>query len=174
VHAAEVSQGPAKRASERGGIRGGLHHFFRANVDGGRTNAVESGMQLRARLVAEFQRRRRRNSRYSLRAFAQSLETHHSTVARILHGERRPSGPTIDRICRRLGLDEREVARSRAAEHAQSIVQLVTRTDFRPDCRWIATMTGIALDDVNRALHLLLQERRLLMNTTTRWTVNES
>lgn len=42
----------------------------------------------RARLRQEFESRRRKNPRYSLRALAMFLNTDHSTLAQILRGAR--------------------------------------------------------------------------------------
>ena len=57
-------------------------------------------------------------------------------------------------------------------EDARRIIQLVTTPGFRPDCRWIAVKTGVDVDNVNRALHMLIHHRRLVMNTSEQWTVN--
>src|SRR5271168_1005637 len=49
--------------------------------------AVEPGF--RAKLAEQFEARRERNPRYSLRAFAAFLGADHSTLSRILRGARR-------------------------------------------------------------------------------------
>ena len=36
---------------------------------------------------------------------------------------------------------------------------------FRPNSRWLATMTGVPVDEINRALHHLLYQRRLTMGS---------
>jgi hypothetical protein len=45
--------------------------------------------RFRDRLEAEFQARRAKNARYSLRAFARFLHGEHSTLSQILRGSRR-------------------------------------------------------------------------------------
>ena len=103
-------------------------------------------MEIRDRLRAEFARRVERNPRYSQRAFARLLSLHHTTPA--------------------------EVRAARLAEDARRVLNLALAHDFRPDCRWIAMKSGVDLDNVNRALHLLIHERRLVMTSPTKWTVN--
>ena len=78
----------------------------------------------------------------------------------------------IAHVCARLGCSPAEVVAARLAEDARRILPLVSAPDFRPDCRWIAMKSGVDLDNVNRALHLLIHERRLVMSSPTRWTVN--
>jgi len=59
------------------------------------------------------------------------------------------------------------------AEDARRVLHAVRLPDFRPDCRWIAIQSGVDLDDVNRALHLLIHERRLVMSSPTSWMVTD-
>lgn len=42
-----------------------------------------------------------------------------------------------------------------------------------PSSRWIATRTGLSIDDVNVALQLLLHTRRVEMTSTNTWTSEE-
>ena len=128
-------------------------------------------MDLRSRLTTELNRRLERNPRYSVRAFARSLALHHTTVVRLVRGTRRASGPLLNRIGRRLGLSDSEVVSMRREEVAARVLEAVQLPDFRADCRWIAMKTGVELDDVNRALHFLIYERRLEMSSPSPWTV---
>jgi hypothetical protein len=126
-------------------------------------------MDLCALLVAELQQRRRRNPRYSMRAFARRLGTHHTTLSLVMQRRRRLTPRAVRQLGARLGLSPAEVADACLGENARSILRLVADHRFRPDSRWIATMTGITLDEVNRALHWLLHERRLAMESFDRW-----
>ena len=128
-------------------------------------------MDFRARLQGELGRRIARNPRYSKRAFARTLGLHNSTLTRVLDGSRGLSRPLLRRIGARLGLSPVEVQAAQVAEDARKILNVITSPDFRPDCRWIAMKSGVELDDVNRALHWLIHERRLVMSCATRWTV---
>ena len=128
-------------------------------------------MDLRTRLKSEYERRTGRNPRYSLRAFARSLSLHHTTLARLFKGMRHASPPLVNRLGRRLGLTRDELQLMQQREIALRVLAAARSPDFRADCRWIAMKAGVELDDVNRALHLLIHERRLIMSSSTSWTV---
>lgn len=128
-------------------------------------------MDLRTRLKDEFARRRARNPRYSLRAFARAMSLHHSAMSRILRGERGLSRDMLDRLTIRLGLSLGEARDARAVEEARKVLQLAASPAFRPDCRWIAMQAGIELDDVQRAVHRLVHDGRLVMQSSSTWTV---
>ena len=59
-------------------------------------------------LRADFEERRRKNPRYSLRAMASKLELNSATVVRIMNGKRNVSKNLIPRFVVYLGLRERE------------------------------------------------------------------
>lgn len=128
-------------------------------------------MDLRILLHDELARRRARNPRYSMRAFARSMSLHHTAISRILRGNRGLSREMLDRLTTRLGLSPAEARDARAVENARRVLLLASSPAFRPDCRWIAMQVGIELDDVNRALHRLLHEGRLVMHSPATWTV---
>ena len=151
-----------------------MRHFLRRAARRGltgRPGAPSVGrMDLRALLGAELRRRRERNPRYSLRAFARTLGTHHSTLSQLLAHRRRLTPRAIRRLGGRLGLAPPQLDAAGVAENAAAVLRLLRDGRLRPDSRWIATMTGIPLDDVNVALHHLLQQRRLAMHTAHTWT----
>src|SRR5262249_5964356 len=60
-------------------------------------------------LQRELNRRRARNPRYSLRAFANALGTHHSTLSQMMQARRRLTTRTIRRFGQRLGLSAPEI-----------------------------------------------------------------
>src|SRR5438309_11270779 len=113
-------------------------------------------MDLRACIEQRLRERQRRNPRYSLRAFAQSLGTHHTVLSQILRRQRRLTARTIQRIGVPLGLTANEICECCLTEHCDAILGIVGDPRFRADARWLATMTGIALTDVQAALHWLL------------------
>ena len=127
-------------------------------------------MDLSALLGDELRRRRQRNPRYSLRAFARTLGTHHSTLSRIMERRRRLTPRAIRALGARLGLTPAQIDDACVRENAGRILHLVADRRFRADTRWLAVMAGLPIDDVNRALHLLLYERRLTMRSTRTWT----
>jgi transcriptional regulator with XRE-family HTH domain len=114
-------------------------------------------------LQSELDRRRARNPRYSLRAFANALRLDHSTLSQLLRAKRRATPRTIRRLGQVLQLDAATIDLHCAAEHDQLVLGVVRRPHFRADCRWIASQAGIPLDSVNLALHRLLAARKLVM-----------
>ena len=129
-------------------------------------------MGIRDRLKLGFAKRVERNPRYSFRAYARSLSIHHATLKRVLDGSRGLSPAALAAICTKVGYSPDEIRAARIDEDARKILQLVVNPDFRPDCRWIAVKSGVDVDNVNRALHALIYQRRLTMSTPERWTVN--
>ena len=107
-----------------------------------------------------------------MRAFARSLALHHTTLMRLVNGSRRASRPLVNRLARRLGLSTPDAEVLQRQEIALRVLAAAQLPDFRADCRWIAMKTGVELDDVNRALHLLIHERRLVMSSPTSWSIN--
>jgi hypothetical protein len=127
-------------------------------------------MDLCELLGTELRRRRERNPRYSLRAFARRLGTHHSTLSALIQRRRRLTPLAARRLGARLGLTPRQITEACLAENGRQILRLLDDPRFRADARWIAMMTGIPLDDVEAALHHLIWSRQLTMRSATRWT----
>lgn len=129
-------------------------------------------VDLQQTLVVKFSERRRRNTRYSLRAFARDLGTDHATLSQILR-RRRPLTPRMIRqLGGRLGLCAADIAEACARQNAQTVLQFAGSPAFRPNSRWIATRTGLPLDAVNTSLQRLLHQRQLNMAAADRWTIS--
>ncbi|HXM43883.1 MAG TPA: hypothetical protein VN924_21800 [Bryobacteraceae bacterium] len=139
----------------------------------------------RQRLNVEFATRRQTNPRYSLRAFAAFLQTDHSTLSKVMQGNRRATVKQIRGMGKKLGMSPEEIAVHLAAEHVPDastarrqarlrrwtaealavvggaehweILRLCRAPGFRKDCRWIAAQTGVGVDQVNLALTRLLR-----------------
>jgi transcriptional regulator with XRE-family HTH domain len=126
-------------------------------------------MMFRALLEAEFHRRRAANRRYSLRAFARALSVNHSTLSQMLRGMRRLTARTVLALGRRLHLAASEIAEFAALEHEAAVLDAIRRPGFRPDSRWLATVTAIPVDAVNTTLQRLLRKRTLAMASRVRW-----
>jgi transcriptional regulator with XRE-family HTH domain len=150
------------------------------------------------RLHHEFELRRERNSRYSLRAFAAFLRTDHSTLSQILRGARRVPANRIGAWAKKLGMSEEEItfymeaeSLPDAAAHARheqirhwiveaasivrepihfQILELSRRPDFRADCRWIAGELDVNVDEVNIAFSRLLRLRLIAAIDRNTWT----
>ena len=126
-------------------------------------------MAFRGLLQAEFDRRRACNRRYSLRAFARSLAIDHSALSQILRGKRRLTTRAIRSLGRALRLSAADIAEHCAAEHEAAVLATLTRPGFRADSRWVSTVAGIPLDEVNVALQRLLRKRMMIMSGRAVW-----
>jgi transcriptional regulator with XRE-family HTH domain len=123
----------------------------------------------RVLLQSELDRRRAANRRYSLRAFARSLAIDHSALSQILRGKRRLTARTVRALGGRLALDARRVAEHCAEQNESAVLDAIGHPGFRADSRWVSTMSGVPLDDVNIALQSLLRKRAIVMQTRQRW-----
>jgi transcriptional regulator with XRE-family HTH domain len=118
-----------------------------------------NALMMRAALEAELSRRRARNPRYSLRAFAGSLGLDHSTLSQILRGERRLTLRMAERLEKRL-----------QQSYIAALAALAAEPDFRADSRWCAERLGIGVDRVNIIVQRLVREGRLRMEGA-KWVV---
>lgn len=123
-------------------------------------------------LEIELARRRSKNPRYSLRAFARDLRLDHASLSQILRGAR-AIGPGLRvRMGRRIGLTGAALAAlaiSPGARLSKNLLSLLSFPEFRPDSRWIAGVLGCTVDDVNVTLAHLAREGRLRMDSPTSW-----
>ena len=128
-------------------------------------------------LSEDFERRRRSNPRYSLRAFALQLRIDSATLSQIMRGRRRLSARATGALCLRVGLPQpqREMLTCEALRdrHARRILRQLRRADFVAGSRALARRLRLRVDDVNAALARLVRDRRLRMASTTRWSVVE-
>jgi plasmid maintenance system antidote protein VapI len=122
-------------------------------------------------LERELTRRRARNPRYSMRAFAAALAIDHSSLSQILRGKRRLTMRGIRRIGAALRLSPHEIEMHCAEENDVALLQIVGTKRFRADSRWLATILGIPVDAVNVALQRLVRLRVLRMSATDQWEV---
>jgi transcriptional regulator with XRE-family HTH domain len=131
-------------------------------------------------LETELARRRARNPRYSLRAFAKRLAVDHSTLSQWMRGRRAIPTSAIETLGRRLQLTPKAVrvfvghnARGPALSEVEGpdlhILQLTRREGFRADSRWIARELRVSVDEANIALHRLLRFDLLQMKDANRW-----
>ena len=153
--------------------------------------------QFLGKLKEEFEERQRKNSRYSLRAFAVFLGADHSTLSQILRGKRHIPAVQLRRWGKKLGMIEEEIAAYVATQHVPEIsttrrqeqlrhwtaeamailadrshwqiLYLVRSREFKPDCRWIAGRIGTSVDEVNVALSRLLRLQMLEMGRPEKW-----
>jgi hypothetical protein len=131
--------------------------------------ATMPAVTFRTVLQAELDRRRATNPRYSLRSFARDLTVDHSTLSQILRGRRRLTGRNVRAFGRRLRLAAPAIAELCALENESAVLSALDRPNFQADSRWVASMVGIPLDEVNVALQRLLRKRIVTMTTRARW-----
>jgi transcriptional regulator with XRE-family HTH domain len=131
-------------------------------------------MHFRTALKSEFRRRSERNPRYSLRAFARDLGCDHGTLSQILRGRRSLSPRMVHEFGSRLRLAPSVLAEASAQQSAEAVLRLTQSPGFRVQTRWIAVRTGLPVDAVNMALHRLLRDGDLVMESASSWKTTRS
>lgn len=148
----------------------------------GRSEQIKMQSDFRFLLQQELVSRVKRNSAYSLRAFAKSLRTDYSTLAKLINGKRPIGKRVIQKLGDRLGLDPAELNNytnipndptsriSQKKHYLQlamdsfeviaewyhfAILELIRIEGFKPDQRWIAKKLGISHQEVNLAVERL-------------------
>jgi hypothetical protein len=95
----------------------------------------------------------------------------HTVVSRILAGKNRVTPRIIRDVARGLGTPEHEILGFLRAECERLIVTCAADPEFRADCRWLASRSGLSVDDVNRTLFTLISTGRIQLIATDRWRV---
>src|SRR5262249_20233765 len=98
-----------------------------------------AAIRLRMLLETEFAKRRSKNPRYSLRAFAQSVAMEHSTLSQLLRGKRPVTWKSVHKLAGNLRWSGKSVS--------DAFVQ-----QGRFNSQAIANQLGISVDEVNIAL----------------------
>jgi hypothetical protein len=138
-------------------------------LDAQKEDAYKGGVHLQDELQAEFARRKQRNPRYSLRAFARDLATSHASLSQVLHGRRQVSSRMAGLLGHRAGMSADDISRCCLAQIDRLVLCAIGSNAFRPTSASIAIRTGIPLDAVNCALVRLLQRRVLTMESPRQW-----
>jgi transcriptional regulator with XRE-family HTH domain len=121
-------------------------------------------MSFPAYLRRAFEDRRRRNPRYSVRAFARDLGCDHATLSQWLRGKRPMSAGAVQQISAALDLDIEARSAAQAFDPFDMPVLEAIRAARHPDSPGIAAALGAPVDRVNIALHRLLRLGRLRMD----------
>jgi transcriptional regulator with XRE-family HTH domain len=153
----------------------------------------QRGMQeFRNILMSEFDKRCRRNPRYSLRSFSKTLRISHATLSHLLSGNRPVTAKTAKRLAKELGFSEGELTSEPsplprlddetfaviADWYHDAILELSRTQGFRWDAKWIARRIGIGSLQTKSAMERLVRLgfmqkdkngiwREALGNTTT-------
>lgn len=126
-------------------------------------------VRFRNAVAAEFERRRKHNPRYSLRGFARGMRVHHATLSRLLAGTQPIQFRTIGALGSRLGLSPYQIQVFASHEDVAAVIRGIERSTFRPDSRWLASVSGISVDRVNIAVQHLLRCGQLRMLSAHQW-----
>ena len=143
-------------------------------LDDARLEFHDVPMDLRVELRSELMRRKRVNPRYSIRGMALSFRMSHTVLSRMISSRGRLSLRTIHKIGRGLKLTSQQVQRALQYEREAVVLTCVSDPRFRADCRWIASQSGLSVDDVNRTLFSLLSSGRVSFRTLTHWETQNS
>ncbi|MEE6251418.1 MAG: TIGR02147 family protein [Bdellovibrionota bacterium] len=132
-------------------------------------------------LQAELLRRIEKNSSYSLRAFAQLLDTHSGSLSQYLAGKRKISKQKLKAWCHKLDLDPKqselfcqknEISKNRKRSELEismdnfeaisqwyhfAILELIKTQNFNRDPKWIAKRLGIKSLEAKLALERLMR-----------------
>jgi transcriptional regulator with XRE-family HTH domain len=140
-------------------------------------------------LQAELVRRCEKNPRYSMRAFAMSLNIHFATLSSIMSGKRALTPKTIQKLCDALNLNPRESQRFLSDVkgprsytelsldvfsvisdwYHDAILELTHIKRFKPDRKWIARTLGITVAEVNIAVERLIHLDLLEISPNGKW-----
>lgn len=123
-------------------------------------------------LQDEFERRRARNARYSLRAFARALDIDHATLSQMMRGQRQISDRTLEKFARQLGMAKSELERWREIDRFDEKLLDAAADGAHPSSPALASQMSAGIDQVNVALHRLLRLGLLTMEGK-RWRVSK-
>src|SRR4051794_38514998 len=122
-------------------------------------------------LKRELERRKQRNARYSLRAFARDLDCDHATLSQWLRGTRPMSNAAEDHIFSRLDLDALECARAREIDE-EDLQVLAAMNGAPATTHALADATGLSIDRANIALSKLLRLKVVKLDQSS-WQILE-
>lgn len=149
--------------------------------------------QFKELLQQEFLRRTAKNSGYSLRAFAKSLEMNHATLSTMLAGKRSITQSTITKLSKKLGLSPQETEsylnpttnedrKTQSYHHIQedafnsisewyfdAILQLSLIPKIKLDSNTISESLGISKLEAKLALETLERLELLKRSKTGKW-----
>jgi transcriptional regulator with XRE-family HTH domain len=129
-------------------------------------------MSVSTLLQDEFERRRARNARYSLRAFARGLDIDHSTLSQMMRGKRTIPDRTLEKLAKQLGVTRDELERRCEIERFDDVVLRAIAGGAEASSVELAAQIGAGVDQVNIALHRLLRLGFLAMQGNS-WSVSK-
>ena len=123
-------------------------------------------------LQQEYERRTRRNHRYSLRAFAKTLGVDHATVSQWFRGARPMTPRAVETVGWTLGRLPRQLRDSFDASAldatSRRLLEAVESVQ-QPTTLALARRLGVSSDDINIALQRALRRGLLQMDQDGTW-----
>lgn len=137
-------------------------------------------LRFRIWLQKQFELRRQRNARYSLRAFAATLQMDASSLSQMLSGKRTPSKKVLLSICQRLTASPKELRMMSLLDDSTTVaddafqlsadtfavisewyhfalLELTFIAGFKSDPKWIASQLKISVTEVKAAIDRLVR-----------------
>ncbi|MBC7430240.1 MAG: TIGR02147 family protein [Bacteriovorax sp.] len=150
---------------------------------------IEMHRKLRQHLELEFERRCEVNSRYSLRAFARSLDVDSSYLSKFLNNKRILSAKGLNTFAEKLNFPIELKLKSPKSKSAKpkftsinvdqfkliadwyhyAILELTLTQDFKPDIRWVASTLNISHGEALGAIERLKRLGLLTITEEGRW-----
>lgn len=121
-------------------------------------------MELPAFLEREYARRRGRNARYSLRAFARDLRCDHATLSQWIRRTRPMTDEAAGLVCDALQLAGAERSHACEIDETDLTLLLAIRATGARDSGALAAATGLTVDRVNLSLFKLMRLAVLRMD----------
>lgn len=136
-------------------------------------------IDLRNFLQQDFEMRKKKNSRYSIRAYAKKIGLSHSALTQIMNGSRPLTKRSIKMISENLKLDpslakkmneshqkdpihfkqlKLESLQALSKWHCDSLLELFLVEDFKEDSAWMAARLGISQKECESALASLIEQ----------------
>lgn len=134
-------------------------------------------MDVRNWLIAELEERRRRNRRYSLRAFARDLGIDNSWLCKVLRGQRPVTPALLSRLEGVLPIPTQRpypVVPSEVFEKISDplhdrFLEVLKLRDFRPDLTWAAERLKLPLEKVQMIFGNLKEAGLLQVDAAGNW-----
>lgn len=162
---------------------------------------LKHSADFRSYLRSELVRRTKQNPKYSLRAFARSLQVQSGFLSKILLGQRRVTEATIQKFGAKLGLSPKEIEaflqnsdsatvsataenqdfKQIAYDHFQiisdwyhfAILELAAVQNFEPTAKWISKVLGISLVEAQDAIDRLIRLDYIRVKPKGSWELRE-
>ena len=150
-------------------------------------------IDIRKFLQESFDLKKKKNPRYSLRAYSKKIGLSHSALSQILSGNRTLTQRSLTLIIKKLKLDEltqTKIQRSRDQDplhftqiqlsqleqlpkwYSDAILELFELEEFNDDPKWMAEKLGISIEECLSALAILTENQMISRNKKGKLKLN--